>query len=81
MSCFGEPESKHLLLTLRMEVNPTDGAFYLIKANVVKPFETCSRYSSNTVIWNQKIFFPPHEDIVSLCEIRISEIGPFRHLG
>jgi hypothetical protein len=64
-----------LLLALGMEVDAADGSFYLIEANVIEPFETGARNSSHAMIRDQKTLLPPHEDVLSLREIPVREIG------
>lgn len=54
------------LLTLRMEVNSTDCPRNLIKADVIETFETCATYRPHPVIWDQEVFFPPHEYVIPL---------------
>lgn len=58
-----------------MEVNPTDTAGHLIKADVVKAFETRSGYGADTVIRYQEVLLPPHEYIFSLRVVLVTEIG------
>jgi hypothetical protein len=49
-----------------MEVYPADRPLNLVEADVVKAFKTSPSDCSHSVIRNQKMFLPPHEDILSL---------------
>lgn len=58
-----------------MEVNPTDTAGHLVKADVVKPFEARPGYGADSVIRYQEVLLPSHEYVFSLRIILIAEIG------
>jgi hypothetical protein len=49
-----------------MKVNSADSALTLVEADVVEAFKTCSTYGSHTVVWYQKVLFPPHENVLPL---------------
>lgn len=64
-----------------MKVNAAHGSLYLVEADVVEPFETSPRNRSHTMIRNEKIFLPPHKNMLPLCKVTIREISPFRLPG
>lgn len=51
-----------------MKVNATDGARALVKADIVEPLEARARDRFDPVIWHEKVFLPPHEQMFSLRE-------------
>lgn len=65
------------LLTLGMEVNPADIAADLIKADIIKAFETRAVDLTHAMVRDQEGFFPAHEDVFSLREVLVVEIGLF----
>lgn len=65
------------LLTLGMEINPTDIAADLIEADIIKAFETRAVDLAHAVVGDQEGFFPAHEDVFALRKILVVEIGFF----
>lgn len=62
-------------LALGMEINPTDVAADLVEADVVKPFETRPLDLAHAVVGDQEGFLPAHEDVLSLREVLVVEVG------
>ena len=58
-----------ILLTLRMEINPTDTPVNLIKTDVVEPLEAGACDRLDAVIWHEEVFFPAHEDVLALLVV------------
>jgi len=57
-----------ILLTLGMEIYATDGTLALIEADIVEAFKARPANGAYTVIWYQKVFLPPHKNILPLCQ-------------
>lgn len=55
-----------LLLTLRVEIDSADPPLDLIVADVVKPFEARAGDRPDPVVGDQKVLFPPHEDVLAI---------------
>jgi hypothetical protein len=53
-----------------MEIYSANRPRNLVEANVVKPLKAGSSNGAHSVVWNQEVFLPSHEDVLSL-----------RHLG
>jgi hypothetical protein len=49
-----------------MEVNPANRPLNLVEADVIEALETGPTDRSHPVIWNQEVFLPPHEYVLSL---------------
>ena len=64
-----------------MEVDATDGARNLVEAYVVETFKASSHDLSDPMVWHEKVFFPSHEDVLSLPTVLIVEIGTSRLFG
>jgi len=58
-----------ILLTLRVEINPTDTPINLIKTNVVKPFKAGACDRLDAVVRHEEVFFPAHEDVLALLVV------------
>lgn len=71
----GQKGQKDELLALCMEIYPADCSFNLVEADVVEPFEARPRDSPHAMIRDEEVFFPPHEDVFSLGEIAVREVG------
>lgn len=56
------------LLTFGMEINAADRATALVEADVVETFETRSCDSFDAMVGDEKVFFPPHEEMLALIE-------------
>lgn len=70
-----------ILLTLRMEINPTNTPINLIKTNVVKTLETRTRDRLHAVVRHKEVLFPAHEDMLALLVIFQREGGRFGGFG
>lgn len=57
-----------------MKVDPFDATRDLVERNVVEAFETSSTDSLDSMIWNQEVFFPPHEQMLFLHPIFVRDI-------
>jgi hypothetical protein len=66
-----------ILLTLRMEINPTNTPIDLIKANIIKPFKTSARDGLDAVVRHEEVFFPAHENVLALLVVFQRERGRF----
>ncbi len=55
------------LLALCVEIDPANSSLNLIEANIVEPFEARTTDCSNSMIGNQEVLLPSHEDVFSLC--------------
>ena len=66
-----------ILLTLGMEINPTDIPTDLIKTDVIEPFKARAQNLPHAMVGYQEGFFPAHEDVFPLREILVMEIGFF----
>jgi len=53
-----------------MEVYSTDCPLNLVEADVVESLKAGTSNCSHSVVRNQEMFLPPHEDILSLCHTR-----------
>ena len=71
----------NILFALCVEVNSADGTRHLVETYIVKPFETSPHNLPHPVIRNEKVFFPPHEDVFSLRAVLVVEIRLFRLFG
>jgi hypothetical protein len=58
-----------ILLTLRMEINPTDAPIALVEANVIKSLETGARDRLDAVVRHEEVFFPSHKDVLALLVV------------
>lgn len=70
-----------ILLTLRMEINPTNTPINLIKTNVIKPLETGARDRLDAVVRHEEVLFPAHEDVLALLVVFQREGGRFGGFG
>jgi hypothetical protein len=61
------------LFAFRVEINTTHFTLDLVETNVVEPLEAGTCYRANSMVWNQKVFLPAHEDGFSLCSISNSD--------
>lgn len=79
-----------------MEIDPAYGSFHLIEADIVKALKTGSGNCPHPMIRDQKVLFPPHEDMLTLRKVSVREIrflgllrerppgrksGPMMHIG
>lgn len=55
-----------VLFALGVEVYPADFSLDLVEADVVEALETRAGYGPNSMIGDQKVFLPSHEDMFSL---------------
>jgi hypothetical protein len=67
-----------VLLTLRMEVDPTDAAIALVEADVIEALEARTRNCLDAVVGHQEVFFPAHEYMLALLIILQRERGRLR---
>ena len=60
-----------------MKVNATDSTQNLIKANIVKSFETGARYAANAVVRDQKVLLPTHKKMLTFRfdSMSVYEVG------
>jgi len=58
-----------------MEVYSAYGPLNLVEADVVETFKAGTSDCSHSVIRNQEMFLPPHEDVLSLCHARDVKIA------
>jgi len=58
-----------------VEIYPTDLSLDLVEADVIKPFKTGSTDRTNSVVWDQKVLFPPHEYMFSLSQLGYMEVA------
>lgn len=72
--------SRHLLLTVLMEINSAHFALELIEAYVVEAFKASAADGTDTMIRHQEMLLPPHEYVVALRQVWNMEVGPFRLL-
>jgi hypothetical protein len=70
-----------ILLTLRMEINPTNTSINLIKANVIKTLETRARDRLHAVVRHEEVFFPAHENVFALLVVFERERRRFGGFG
>jgi hypothetical protein len=70
-----------ILLTFRMEVNPTNTPINLIETNIIKALETGTRDRFHAVVRHEEVFFPAHEDVLALLVILQCEGGRFGGFG
>ena len=57
-----------------MEVDPTDIATDLVKADVVESLKGCTVDLAHSVVRNKEVFLPAHEDVFSLGEVLVVEM-------
>lgn len=62
-------EELSLLFALGVKINAAYFSPHLVEANVVKPFEAGACYGSNPVIRYQKVFLPPHKNVLLLSYV------------
>jgi len=60
-----------------MVVNSGDAPCQLMEADIIEPLERCSIYLAHTVVRNQEILLPAHEDIFPLGKIFVDIIWLF----
>lgn len=70
-----------ILFAARMEVNSRHSAGTLVEANVVEAFETGSSNGLDFVVRYQKVFFPPHKEMLALSIILACKVWRFGLLG
>lgn len=58
-----------ILLALGVEIYTTNTAFLLIKADIVEALETSPVDSPYAMIRDEKVFLPPHEDVLPLAQV------------
>lgn len=61
------------LLALGMEVYAIHTSMALIETDVVEPFEARATDGFDLVIWHEKVFLPPHEQVFPLGVILIGK--------
>lgn len=59
-----------LLFALRMKVYPVDHPLHLIEAYVVETLKAHTGYCPHSVVRDQEMLLPPHEDVFSLAHVR-----------
>lgn len=47
-----------------MKVDALDRACQLVEADVVKSLKTRATYCPHSVVWNQEVFLPAHEQML-----------------
>jgi len=65
----------HSLLTLCMKVYAANRPLNLVEADVVEPLKTGSSDRSHSVVWDQEMFLPPHEDVLPLRHSRYVKVA------
>jgi hypothetical protein len=63
-------EGDDLLFALGVKIDSTYFSLDLIETDVIKAFKGSPDYCSNSVVWDQEMFLPSHENVISLCQIR-----------
>lgn len=56
------------LLTFSMEVYPADRTTALVEADVVETLEASPCDRLHSMVWNEKILLPSHEEMLALVE-------------
>ena len=69
---------RHLLLAVRVEVDPINCAQYLVEANVVESFKTCAIDLAHTIIRHQELLLPSHEHVFTVRAILVVEVRLLR---
>ena len=64
-----------LLFALGMKIDSTYFSLDLVETDVIEAFKRGPNYCSNSVVWNQKVLLPSHENVISLCQVRDGD-GP-----
>ncbi len=64
-----------------MIVNAAHGPLDLVEADIVEALKTGASDGRDTMIWDEKVFLPPHKYVLLLREILEVEIGLPRLLG
>lgn len=64
----------HVLLAVRMEIDPSDGACDLVEAYVVESLETCTTDLSYSVIGNQELLLPSHEHVLAAGTVLVLKV-------
>lgn len=52
-----------------MKVDAIDFPLHLIKTYIIKAFEARTSYGAHAMIWDEKMFFPSHEDVFALGDV------------
>jgi hypothetical protein len=68
----------NILFALRVKINAFDATRYLVEADVVEAFKTCPIDRLHSVIWDKKIFFPTHKEMLLLHPVFCYYFGPRR---
>ena len=58
-----------LLLAFGVEIYPTNRSLDLVEADVIEPLKTSTANRPHSVIWNEEMFLPSHEYVLSLCQL------------
>lgn len=61
---------RNLLFTFGMEIYTTHTALLLVKADVVEAFEASAVDSAHTMVGDEEVFLPAHEDVLALSQVR-----------
>lgn len=65
----------HSPLALAVEINAIDLPLDLIKTDIVKPLEARATYGSHSVIGDEEMLFPAHEDMLALGNVLYHNCG------
>lgn len=56
-----------------MEIYTTNASFLLVETDIVEAFETGSINGADTMVGNEEVFLPTHENVLSLSQVRDSD--------
>lgn len=66
------------LLALGVKVDALDAARDLVEGDVVEPFEAGAADGLHSVVWDQKVLFPAHEQVLLLHPVFGDGVGSCR---
>lgn len=64
-----------------MEIYSTHTTFNLVEAYIIETFKACAGDSLYAMVGDEKVLFPSHEEVLTLCIIFKREVGGFRALS
>lgn len=59
-----------------MKVYPANGPFHLVETDIVEPLEARAGNSAYSMIRDEEVLFPPHEDVLPVGEVAVGEVWP-----
>ena len=64
-----------------MEIDATNCSLHLVEADEVEALEACARYAADSMVRDEKVLLPSHEEMFSLRIIAVAESVLLRLFG